>query len=226
MADLHPSIAAVLTGFLSGLLLSIPVGPVNVTIISEGARRGLLWALLIGFGAVSMEVTYCALAFTGFASFFSKGLIKAIMELTSFVFLLYLGIKFASAHSIASVSKVEEKIEERLHPRSAFMIGFVRVMGNPGVLLYWIIFAANFISRGWVEPTWSGKLSCVAGVGAGTSLWFSSLSYAVSRGFRRFNERSLLRLERISGFCLLGLAIAHGVYIILQMTRHELQLGS
>ena len=29
-----------LTGFLSGLLLSIPVGPINLTIMNEGARRG------------------------------------------------------------------------------------------------------------------------------------------------------------------------------------------
>src|SRR4051812_36484387 len=131
MPDLHPSLVAALTGFVSGLLLSIPVGPINVTIINEGARRGLLWALMIGFGAVAMEVIYCAVAFTGFASFFEKGIIKAIMEVTSFVFMLYLGVKFLTARSIEGVSKVEERIEERLHPHSAFMIGFVRVMGNP-----------------------------------------------------------------------------------------------
>lgn len=29
-----------LTGFISGLLLSVPVGPINLTLINEGARRG------------------------------------------------------------------------------------------------------------------------------------------------------------------------------------------
>ncbi|HTA30494.1 MAG TPA: LysE family transporter, partial [Candidatus Cybelea sp.] len=72
---------AAVTGFASGFMLSVPVGPVNVTIINEGARRGLLWALLIGFGASAMEVIYCALAFTGFASFFGGIVIKASMEL-------------------------------------------------------------------------------------------------------------------------------------------------
>ena len=65
--DLPPTIIAALTGFLSGFFLSVPVGPVNLTIMNEGARRGLLWALMIGLGAVTMEVIYCALAFTGFA---------------------------------------------------------------------------------------------------------------------------------------------------------------
>lgn len=220
--DLHPSLLAAITGFVSGFLLSVPVGPVNVTIINEGARRGLVWALMIGLGAVSMEVFYCALAFTGFASLFGGRVMKAAMELTSFVFMLYLGVRFLSVRAIDQPSHVEERIEERLKPHSAFAIGFVRVMGNPGVFLFWIVLAANFISRDWVEPTWPGKLSCVGGVAVGTSVWFSGLSYAVSRGHGKFNERTLLRMEHGSGLCLLGLAVAHGVHIVWQMAHHTL----
>jgi len=221
MLDLHPSILAALTGFVSGLLLSIPVGPVNVTIINEGARRGLLWALMIGFGAVAMEVLYCALAFTGFASLFQGRIISATMEVASFVFMLYLGVKFLTARSIKGVSKVEVRIEEKLHPHSAFMIGFVRVMANPGVFIFWIMLAAYFIRRDWVEPTWSGKMSCVLGVTAGTSLWFSSLSYAVSLGHRKFTEKTLLRMEKISGLCLIALGIAHGIWIVIELSKHK-----
>lgn len=218
--DLHPSVLAVITGFLSGFILSVPVGPVNLTIINEGARRGLLWALMIGFGAVAMEVLYCALAFTGFASIFNGRVIKAVMELASFVFLMYLGVRFLSVRSIHKPSLVEERIHERLKPHSAFGIGFVRVMGNPGVFLFWIVLAANFISRDWVEPTWTGKLSCVTGVAGGTTLWFSGLSYAVSRGHGKFTERTLLRMEHGSGICLIVLAVAHGIHIVWQMAHH------
>ncbi len=74
---LSPLLAAGLTGFISGLLLSIPVGPINLTILNEGARRGFKWAVLIGLGATAMEIIYCFIAFTGFASFFTEGYIKA-----------------------------------------------------------------------------------------------------------------------------------------------------
>src|SRR5258705_8219587 len=94
MFDLPPIILAGLTGFLSGLILSIPVGPVNLTIMNEGARRGFYWAFMIGLGATAGEVIYCFIAFTGFASFFSKGYIKAGMGLFSFVFMLFLRTKF------------------------------------------------------------------------------------------------------------------------------------
>src|ERR1051325_7112309 len=175
MIDPDHSLTATITGFVFGFFVSIPVGPINLTIINEGARRGFQWAMLIGLGAVVMEVIYCALAFTGFASFFSRGYVKASMELFSFVFMLYLGFKFLLARHIEVSNKIEERIEERLRPHSAFMTGFVRVMGNPGVLLCWIVLAANFISREWVEPNGTGKLACIIGVAIGTGLWFFGL---------------------------------------------------
>jgi threonine/homoserine/homoserine lactone efflux protein len=214
-----PLVLAAVTGFVSGLLLSIPVGPINLTIVNEGARNGFKWAFLIGLGSVVMEVIYCAIAFTGFASFFSQGTVRAAMEVFSFGFLLYLGIKFLAASSIEAVNRVEARIERRLHPHSAFMIGFVRVMGNPGVLLFWIVLAANLISRQWVPPTWAGKLACVAGVAAGTGTWFLGLSWAVSVGHRRFSEKTLLRMEHASGVLLLALALAHGVQIVWQLSQ-------
>jgi len=230
MAALPPTVVAALTGFLSGFLLSVPVGPINLTILNEGARRGFYWAMMIGFGASAMEVIYCFIAFTGFASFFSQGPVKAAMELFSFVFMLFLGIKFLMTKSVeqapvdfgATADRIEERLQERIHPRSAFTIGLVRVMGNVGVLAFWIIFAANFISHEWVTPDWPGKLACVAGVALGTSIWFVGLSWAVSRGHGKFSEKTLLRMEHLSGIGLLALALIHGGIMISQMARHKI----
>ena len=221
----HPLLQAAVTGFISGFVLSVPVGPVNVTIINEGARRGLLWALLIGFGASIMEVIYCAVAFTGFASFFNGTVVKAAMELISFIFMLYLGIRFLKACSIPLPARVEERLNLKFQPHSAFAIGFVRVMGNPGVLLGWIVLAANFKSRDWVGESVGDVCWCVAGVGAGTSVWFSGLSYAVSRGHGKFTEKTLLRMQHGSGIAMLLLALAQGGHIVWQMVRHKMQAG-
>jgi threonine/homoserine/homoserine lactone efflux protein len=230
MNDLPPLVAAVLTGFISGLLLSIPIGPINLTILNEGARRGFKWAVLIGLGASCMEAIYCFIAFTGFASFFARGYVKAAMELFSFVFLLFLGVKFLSSKSVqvppvrlgAAAQKLEVRVEERFHPHSAFMIGMVRVMGNVGVLVFWIILAANFISREWVTPDWPGKLSCVGGVALGTGVWFVGLSWVVSLGHGKISEKKLLRMEHFSGGGLLILALIHGATIIWQLHKAEL----
>src|SRR5204862_1007569 len=97
--DLPPTLTAILAGFLSGFFVSVPVGPVNLTIMNEGARRGFKWAALIGLGATFMEVLYCILAFTSFAVFQDQH-IKAAMQVFSFVFMLFLGTKFLMAKSV------------------------------------------------------------------------------------------------------------------------------
>jgi threonine/homoserine/homoserine lactone efflux protein len=229
MFDLPPITSAGLTGLIFGLLLSIPVGPVNLTIINEGARRGFFWALLIGAGASVMEVVYCSIAFTGFSAFFGNRVVKASMEVFSFVFMLFLGVKFLMARTVVApthisdaADKIEERLEGKLHPHTAFMTGFVRVMGNPGVLLFWIILAANFMSRDWVEPNLRSKAACVTGVALGTGLWFFGLSYGVSRGHGKFSEKTLLKMEHFSGAMLLGLGLIHGGHIAWQLARHKM----
>ncbi|MGO8926430.1 MAG: LysE family translocator [Limisphaerales bacterium] len=229
MPELPPILVAGLTGLISGLLLSIPVGPINLTILNEGARRGFKWAALIGLGATTMEVIYCFIAFTSFASFFTQGYVKPAMQLFGFVFMLFIGMKFLLAKSVetrpvrlgAAADRIEARLEERLHPHSAFMTGLVRVMGNLGVLVFWVFLALFFGSHGLVTPDWPGKLACVAGVAVGTGGWFLGLSWVVSLGHGRWSEKTMLRIEHYSGALLVILALIQGGHIIWQMhNRH------
>lgn len=226
---IHPIVRSAFTGFFSAFLLAIPVGPVNLTIINEGARRGRKWAILITLGATSMEVIYCFIAFTGMASFFITGpYVEAAMELFSFVFILGLGIKFLLAKSVsapvhlgATASRIEAHIGEKLHPKTAFMTGFVRVLANPGVLVGWFVLAAKFISYNWVTPDLTGRLVCVGGVGLGTISWFLVLSFSSSKGYGKWSEKTLLKIEHISGMALIFFALLDGIWISKQMVDHH-----
>jgi threonine/homoserine/homoserine lactone efflux protein len=225
MLELPPILVAGITGLISGLLLSIPVGPINLTILNEGAQRGFKWAALIGLGATVMEVIYCFIAFTSFASFFNQGYVKPAMQLFGFAFMSFIGIKFLLAKSVprrpghlgAAAGRIEARLEERLHPHSAFMTGLVRVMGNVGVLVFWIFLAIYFTSHDLVTPDWPGKLACVAGVAVGTGGWFAALSWAVSLGHGKLSAKTLLRMEHYSGAFLLLLALTQGGIVLWQM---------
>jgi len=90
----------------------------------EGARRGFKWAVLIGLGRPS----WSGLLFHGLhrlATFFTRGYVKAGMELFSFVFMLFLGMKFCwrnrcSRRRIERPRRqAEERLEEKLQPHSA-----------------------------------------------------------------------------------------------------------
>ncbi len=214
MDEVFPYLIAGFTGFLSGFLVSIPVGPINLSIVNEGAQRGFRWACLIGLGATVMEVIYCGFAFAGFTQLFDAKWIKATMELVSFILMLFLGVKFMTAHSLPATTRSVERVEHRLHPHAAFWIGFVRCLGNPGVLLFWITISATFISHDWMEETWQSKGACWIGVALGCFSWFTLLSYLVSRGHGKFSTKTLMRMSQISGASLLIVAIVMGVRLV------------
>lgn len=208
------SITAMITGVIAGFLVSIPVGPINLTIINEGARRGFRWALLIGMGAVAMEGIYCGMALAGFSAFLAVPLVKSAMELLSFLFLLFLSWKYFSAKTIPDHVHSADVIEAKLHPRGAFLTGFVRVLGNPAVLLLWMTLTATFLSHNWVDDTVDDRIACVIGVTAGAALWFLLLSWAVSKGHGKMSPRMLLRMEHVSGAILLVAALWIGGRIV------------
>lgn len=208
------------TGFLAGFVASFVPGPINVAIINQGARQGFKWALMIGLGSTVMEVIYCGIAFAGFSALFTQRLIKAVLEVVSFLLILYLGLKYLRAKAIEDHNPAADRIEQKLHPHSAFAIGFVQVLGNPGVLLMWIALTASFMAHEWVEPNWTEKLVCLAGVAVGALFWFVGLSYAISRKHRTFSRETLLWMEHLSGVLLLVIAVILGGRIVLLLSVH------
>lgn len=229
MPEISSISLAMLTGYIAGLLLSMPVGPVNLTLINEATRRGFLAGILVGLGASSMELIYCTISFTGFSQFFGIRFVKTSMEVFSFVFFLFLGAKFLRAQNLnaptefgRAADRIGARLGGKLNPHSAFMTGFARVLGNFGVLLFWIVLASNFLSHDWVEDTLPTKAACIGGVALGTNSWFCCLSYGASRGHGRFSEPALLRMERFSGVCLLMLGLAQGIHIAWQLAKHTI----
>jgi len=234
--ELLPTLFSALTGFSSGFVLSMPVGPVNLTIINGAAQRGFKHAVLIGLGAATMDVIYCTMAFTSFSSLFDNHMVKASMEVFTSIFMLFLGAKFLLARTVLAptelgktASRIERRIDEKLHPHSAFMTGFVRVLGNLGVLLFWIVLAVHFMSHevyftsyAWVDDSPAGKFACIAGVALGANTWFCTLSYFVSRhGYGRFSEQTLLKLERFSGVCLIAIGLFDGANIAWKLAQYK-----
>jgi L-lysine exporter family protein LysE/ArgO len=206
-------------GFLSGLVAAVPVGPINVTIVNEAARRGFITALAIGLGAGTMEMIYCFVGFAGFAELFKTKFIQAAFQLAGFIVMIALGWHYYTARTLPGRSRSEDAVEKRFHPHTAFMIGFLRVLGNPGVLLFWIAASATFTAHNWVRPDWTSKGICLAGVALATFLWFVLLSWLAARAHGRFSTAALLRLSRISGACLLMVAVVLGIRIVFLLTR-------
>lgn len=210
---------AFVTGVISGILVSIPVGPINAAIIHEGGTKGFRWSLFMGAGAVLMEATYCALSFAGFTELFTTKLAKATFQLASFGLLGYLGMKYMLAPELKTETHTGKKLNERFHPNTAFWTGVLQVLGNPGVLLMWIALAATFTTNHWVSDTYASKGTCVLGMAVGGMMWFAFLSYIISVSHRHISDKGMLWISRMAGAGLVATAIVIGIKLAVLIVK-------
>lgn len=219
MTENWPHLTAAALGIVAGFVASMPGGPVNATLLGESASKGLKWALFVGLGAVVMEALYCAAAFAGFAGLFESRWVRATMELVSFLLMLWLGIRYLRGVPMPGENRGVALVEHRFHPHTAFWTGFLRVLGNPGILLLWITVTATLTAREWLHGDWPSRWLFVGGVSAGAFLWFLILAWGVTRGHGRISSTALRRLSQTSGILLLAIAAAVGIRLVRLMAE-------
>jgi len=215
----NAQLAAAVTGLIAGFVAALPGGPVNATLLGEAARKGFRWAAFVALGATVMEAIYCTVALAGFAQLFRDRWIRAAMELISFLLMLWLGVKYLRGCPLPGEERAERFVEEHFHPHTAFWTGFLRVLGNPGILLLWLTVSAPLFGSGWVQPVWSSKWPFVAGVALGGLLWFLLLGWSVSLGRGRLSSSTHQRLSHISGWVLLLFAVGVGVRLVARLAE-------
>ena len=205
---------AIFAGAITGFICAVPVGPINVAIMEEGIQSGRKRAFIIAIGALLMEMVYCIIAFSGFASLFDDKTLLATVELISFLAVTFFGIKYLMIDAVTVQGKRAKVIEQRLSPHTAFWTGFVRVLVNPNVLLFWIMISAVLLSNQTIQAEWQSRVACVIGAGIGIGGWFTLLVIGSARVKNRFSDKTLVKFSQISGILLLILSIVIAVRLI------------
>lgn len=205
---------AIISGAITGFICAVPVGPINVAIMEEGIQNGRKQAFIIAIGALLMEMIYCIIAFSGFATLFSDKIILATVELISFLAVTFFGIKYLMIDAVTVQGKRAKVVENRLSPHTAFWTGFVRVLVNPNVLLFWIMISAVLISNQTIQAEWKSRMACVIGAAIGIGSWFTLLVIGSARAKNRFSDKTLVKFSQISGVLLLLLSIIIAVRLI------------
>ena len=205
---------SIISGAITGFICAVPVGPINVAIMEEGIQSGRKQAFIIAIGALLMEMIYCIIAFSGFATLFSDKIILATVELISFLAVTFFGIKYLMIDAVTVQGKRAKVVENRLSPHTAFWTGFVRVLVNPNVLLFWIMISAVLISNQTIQAEWKSRMACVIGAAIGIGSWFTLLVIGSARAKNRFSDKTLVKFSQISGVLLLLLSIVIAVRLI------------
>ena len=190
-----------LRGALAGLAISAPVGPVNVLCISRTITKGRTAGLISGLGAAAADTIYGAIA--GFSiSFIISWLLKELfwLRLVGGALLIVIGIVYWF--------KKPKSLKESSGSTSAhseFVTTFLLTLTNPTTVLSFLAVLAT-LGLGEHRPA-SLSLFLVLGIFGGALIWWTFLAM-VSGPFRdRFNDRSVVWMNRIASFAIAGFGL-------------------
>ena len=190
----------VISGWLIGVAIALPVGPVITELIRRGVAGGFLQGWLVGLGAAASHAILVALTLLGVVTLFDRPVWHALLGLGGVVVLGYLGLDaFRAGVTPPSV----ETMTATGHP---FLVGFGIGIANPITLLWFLTVGGALIaSQG------EGRMGGLA-VAFGSSFvigvlcWDTVVAALAGAGRRWMGPRTLRTLNAIAGLVFFGFA--------------------
>jgi threonine/homoserine/homoserine lactone efflux protein len=192
-----------LTGGIVGLSIAAPVGPIGALTIRRTLVEGFRVGLLTGLGAASADAAYGAVAAFGLTLVTSFLIAQqAWLSLLGALFLCYLGVTTFLA---APVSLTQAAPARSL--ASAYSSTLLLTLTNPATILSFIGIYAG-VGLGLGNAGYAQASTFVAGVFAGSALWWLLLCFAVASVRDRLSSPALRWVNRVCGLVLVTFGIA------------------
>lgn len=188
-----------LRGFLIGISIAAPVGPIGVLCIRRTLAEGRLKGFLSGLGAASADMVYGAIAAFGL-TVITNLLVenKFWLRVIGGCFLLYLGIKTFLEKPANHAAQVNQS-----GYFGAYLSTFFLTITNPMTILS---FAAIFAGTMFIGTT-SSPIVLVAGVFTGSACWWLALSFGVGLMRDRLHANHMVWINRISGLVIITFGV-------------------
>lgn len=194
-------------GIIIGILVSAPVGPVNVLCIQRAIERGFWGGIAAGLGAMLGDglVALCAALGVGAISGAVQYHRLTIQVLGGLVL-----VAFGARLFFATPRIVPMAMGARAETLRDFVWDipqtFLLTITNPGAVLGLFAIFGGVSSFVEVE-SYVDALTIVAAVMGGSFLWWFSLSHLIGRFRHLLNEQRLRPINQITGLLLLGFGV-------------------
>lgn len=190
----------IIKGIIIGLFISIPLGPIGMLCIQRTLNRGRKYGIATGLGATMSDLVY-----TMISLFFLSFVIDIIekqrfaIQLVGSIILLVFGY-FIYKSNPSTQPKPNESVQYSLF--SDFISSFGLTLTNPLVLFVLIALFAKF-SFIDSDTTLFLSISGIVSILLGAFLWWTTLTFLVSRFRGKLNMRGLKTINVITGLIII-----------------------
>lgn len=189
-------IEKLLNGFIIGILVSIPLGPIGVLIVQRTVNKSQQSGYFSGMGAALSDAVYAIIA--GFSLSYIIDFIKAyelVFQLMGAVVLFILGSHiFFTNPSNALKSYRRSKTNYMQDMFSTFII----TVTNPLVIFVFLAIFAGYELVFDINE-WESAAMLVGGIFLGACTWWFCLTYIVSLFRHKLNIRTLWWFNKLAG---------------------------
>jgi threonine/homoserine/homoserine lactone efflux protein len=190
-------------GIIVGLMIAMPVGPVNVLCLHRTIEGGWRSGVTSGLGAAAADMLYGAVA--GFSiTLVVQFLVREQLWIRFFggILLVVIGISYFFKRPEPLNAQKEDRGSAYSDMRSTFLL----TLTNPTTVLSFLaILAALGIG---VQRQWWLTAFLVLGIFCGSMAWWIVLSSIVNLFRNRFHNRTLLWMNRFAGLAIGGFGVA------------------
>jgi len=184
----------ILRGFIIGLSIAAPVGPIGVLCIRRTLAEGRLRGFLSGLGAATADMLYGAIAAFGLTVITDLLVGQANwLRLVGGGFLVYLGIRTFLSEPADHAAQAS-----RNGLFGAYLSTFILTLTNPMTILSFIAIFAG-LRLGDTGGDYLSAMMMVLGVFLGSAAWWLTLSGLVSLVREKFTPAWMVWVNRIAG---------------------------
>lgn len=191
-------IVLIATGFVIGLAVAAPVGPVNLMCIQNTVQHGLWSGFAIGIGAAAGDGVFAVIAAFGITwiSSLIEGHSLWIQGIGGAV-LIAMGLRTMFLPPAETVR--EPNPPDWLHHGGLVGTTFLVTITNPATFAGFVFVFSGIKSFVAAPGDYAAAAVLVLSVVAGSFFWWMSISWVASRLRRRFTPKGLSLTNRISG---------------------------
>jgi threonine/homoserine/homoserine lactone efflux protein len=201
------AIELLIGGIIVGLMIAMPVGPVNILCIRRTIGAGWRSGVISGVGAAAADMLY-----GGIAGFSITLVIQFLVReqfwirLLGGILLVVIGIFYFFKRPAALDARLQDRESAYSDIRSTFLL----TLTNPTTVLSFLALLAA-LGMG-AQRHWWLTVFLVGGIFCGSMMWWIVLSVIVNHFRDRFNDRLLRLMNRFAGVAIGGFGVATFVF--------------